>query len=141
MQQLGAALAMICQVGCVIYLNGELGAGKTTLVRGFLHKLGWRGHVCSPTFALLEPYKLATITVYHFDLYRLQHAEEFIYIGGRDCFTNQNICLIEWAERGQGFLPQADLLCSFTFGSQGKRQVKLIAHSGAGANVINNLKL
>ena len=139
MQRFGAALATLCQPGCIIYLEGELGAGKTTLVRGFLHKLGWHGHVCSPTFTLLEPYKLATVTVYHFDLYRLQRAEELIYIGSRDCFTKQNICLVEWAERGQGFLPKADLLCNFIFGNQGKRRVELTAHSGAGANVINNL--
>lgn len=128
MQKLGAAIAKICEPGWVIYLHGDLGAGKTTLVRGFLRELGHQGHVRSPTFTLLEPYKLDAHLVYHFDLYRLVNAEEFAYIGGRDYFTEQSICLIEWPERGAGFLPEADLICNFSFAAKGKeRKVQLVA--------------
>jgi len=141
MQKLGAKIAANCDSGCVIYLHGELGAGKTTLVRGFLHELGHKGHVRSPTFTLLEPYKLGTTLVYHFDLYRLINPEECMYIGTRDYFTQQGICLIEWPERGKGFLPDADLICNLDFIAKGKgRVVQLIAGSDKGANIISQLQ-
>lgn len=131
MQKLGATIAKACQPGSVIYLHGELGAGKTTLVRGFLQKLGVKGHVRSPTFTLLEPYQFGGHLIYHFDLYRLVNAEEFAYIGGRDYFTKQSICLIEWPERGRGFLPPADLICNFDFAANSKeREVRLVFGSG-----------
>jgi len=140
MQKFGAAIAKVCEPGCAIYLHGELGAGKTTLVRGFLHELGHQGHVRSPTFTLLEPYQLDACLVYHFDLYRLINAEEFAYIGGRDYFTEQSICLIEWPERGKGFLPVADLICSFDFAAKGKwRRVQLASGSDKGKNIIGKL--
>ena len=140
MQALGAAIAVSCEPGCVVYLNGELGAGKTTLVRGFLHKFGYKGHVRSPTFTLLEPYQLDGHLIYHFDLYRLISAQEFAHIGGRDYFTEQSICLIEWPERGRGFLPAADLICSFDFAAKGKwRKVQLAAGSDKGKNIIGKL--
>ena len=140
MQKLGGAIATVCKPDWIIYLCGELGTGKTTLVRGFLRKLGWHGAVRSPTFTLLEPYKFNDMSIYHFDLYRLMHAEEFIYIGGRDCFTEQSICLVEWPERGKGFLPEADLFCSFDFSAKGKeRKVQLIAKSSRDKKIINTL--
>ena len=140
MQKLGASIAVVCELGCVIYLHGELGAGKTTLVRGFLHKLGHSGHVRSPTFTLVEPYQFDDVSVCHFDLYRLVDPEEFTYIGGRDYFTKQSICLIEWPERGKGFLPAADLICDFDFAAKGKwREVKLIAGSDKGKTIVGEL--
>ncbi len=140
MQKLGAAIAAVCEPGCVIYLHGELGAGKTTLVRGFLRKFRHQGHVRSPTFTLLEPYQFDAVSVYHFDLYRLINPEEFMYIGGRDYFTAQSVCLIEWPERGKGFLPAADLICNFDFGAKGKgRAMRLVAGSDKGKNIINKL--
>lgn len=140
MQKLGAAIAKVSQPGLVIYLHGELGAGKTTLVQGFLHQLGHHGYVHSPTFTLLEPYQFDIHLIYHFDLYRLLNAEEFAYIGGRDYFTQQSICLIEWPERGKGFLPAADLICNFDFSNHGKeRMVGLVAGSDKGKSIISEL--
>lgn len=140
MQKFGTAIAHACEVGCVIYLHGELGVGKTTLVRGFLRGLGHQGHVRSPTFTLLEPYQLDACLVYHFDLYRLVNAEEFAYIGGRDYFTEQSICLIEWPERSRGFLPMADLICNFDFVAKSKwRKVRLVAGTDKGKNIIGKL--
>ncbi len=140
MQKLGATIAAVCESGCVIYLNGELGAGKTTLVRGFLRKLGYQGHVRSPTFTLFEPYQLDIMPVYHFDLYRLINPEEFMYIGGREYFTAQSVCLIEWPERGAGFLSAADLVCNFDFDAKGRgRIVQLVAGSDKGKNIISKL--
>lgn len=140
MQKLGADIAKICEPGWVIYLHGDLGAGKTTLVRGFLRELGYQGHVRSPTFTLLEPYQLDAYLVYHFDLYRLVNAEEFAYIGGRDYFTEQSICLIEWPERGAGFLPEADLVCNFSFAAKGKeRKAQLVAGSEKSKHIIDKL--
>jgi tRNA threonylcarbamoyladenosine biosynthesis protein TsaE len=142
MQKLGASLSEVCEPGCVIYLHGALGAGKTTLVRGFLRKLGHSGHVRSPTFTLVEPYQFGELFVYHFDLYRIVDPEEFTYIGGRDYFTKQSICLIEWPERGKGFLPTADLICDFDFKEEGKwREVKLTAGSDKGKAVIDTIRL
>ena len=140
MQKLGAAIAKACDPGCVVYLHGDLGAGKTTLVRGFLQAFGYKGHVRSPTFTLLEPYNVDSCMIYHFDLYRLINAEEFAYIGGRDYFTEQSICLIEWPERGEGFLSKADLICNFEFANGGKeRVVQLIIGSDKGKSIISRL--
>jgi len=138
MQKLGAAIAAVCEPGCIIYLHGELGAGKTTLVRGFLRGLGFKGHVRSPTFTLLEPYQFDDKLIYHFDLYRLIKTEEFMYIGGRDYFTKQSICLIEWPERGKGFLPAADLICNFIILGK-ERSVTLTGDSIEGKNIIRRL--
>lgn len=99
----------------VIYLEGELGAGKTTLVRGLLKGLGYNGKVKSPTFTIVEPYQIGKQVVYHFDLYRLNDPEELEYIGARDYFAASAIILIEWPGKAEKNLPEADLICRIVF--------------------------
>ncbi len=106
---LGAALAATLEGGGVVLLHGDLGAGKTTLARGFLRGLGYAGVVRSPTYTLLEPYRVHAGTVYHLDLYRLADPEELDYLGLRDLDEPGSVFLVEWPERGRGALPPADL--------------------------------
>jgi tRNA threonylcarbamoyladenosine biosynthesis protein TsaE len=114
---LGAALgdaltAMEAQIllhGIAIGLDGELGAGKTTLVRGLLRRLGVQGVVKSPTFSLLEPYAVSRLHLYHFDFYRFNNPREFLDGGFSDFFGPGGICLLEWPKRAVPYLPQVDL--------------------------------
>lgn len=96
--------------GGIVYLQGDLGAGKTTLTRGFLRGYGHEGAVKSPTYTLVEPYEFALCNIYHFDLYRLADPEEFNYLGTDQYFDESNLCLVEWSERGSGWVPAGDLL-------------------------------
>lgn len=120
MLDFGASLADKLKAPCVVYLKGELGAGKTTLVRGFLRGLGYEGIVKSPTFTLVESYIFANQNVYHFDLYRLFDAEELNYIGLEEYFQAKSICFIEWPERGQGLLPLPDFVYAIEVLPQGR---------------------
>ncbi|MCW8355477.1 tRNA (adenosine(37)-N6)-threonylcarbamoyltransferase complex ATPase subunit type 1 TsaE [Marinomonas pontica] len=123
MEALGGALSSVLLGGGVVYLEGDLGMGKTTLVRGVLHGLGHTGPVKSPTYTLVEPYEMAALEVYHFDLYRVADAEELEFMGIRDYFTDDSLCLIEWAEMGRGILPEADLIVSLSLIKQGRHVV------------------
>ena len=139
---LAAALSRHTPAGTVIFLQGELGAGKTTLVRGFLQALGHIGAVKSPTYTLVEPYQINGQSIYHFDLYRLGEPDELEYAGGRDYFDGESICLIEWPEKAAGYLPVADVLCELTYeardGVQG-RACTLQANTEKGQKIIASL--
>ena len=109
---------------CVIFLMGELGAGKTTFVRGFLQGLGYQGRVKSPTYTLVESYEINDCKIFHFDCYRLAHPQELEFIGVSDYFSEKAIFLIEWPEKAEGFLPEADYQLVFTY-AENARQLSL----------------
>jgi len=111
--ELGARLAGVLQPGLVVYLAGELGAGKTTLVRGCLRALGYAGRVASPTFALVELYRVSNLYLHHFDFYRFRSPQEWVDAGLRDAFGVDNVCLVEWPERAGSALPAPDLRIEF----------------------------
>lgn len=122
----------------VFYLNGDLGAGKTTLSRGIIQAFGHQGNVKSPTYTLVEEYNLAEKQIYHFDLYRLSDPEELEFMGIRDYFSYNSLCLIEWAEKGKGLLEQADLLINIAYADTA-RQIELVAQTEQGKQLIELL--
>jgi tRNA threonylcarbamoyladenosine biosynthesis protein TsaE len=135
---LGARLARALRPGVTLYLEGDLGVGKTTLCRGVLRGFGHSGAVKSPTYTLVEPYEFTGFTVSHFDLYRLGDPSELDYIGIRDYFDPQSLCLIEWPERGCGFLPPADLVVRIEL-EGGGRLLTMTATTSAGSLVVERL--
>ncbi len=138
MQALGASLAKACESHGVIYLQGELGTGKTTLVRGLLRALGHEGAVKSPTFTLVEPYTVNGVDIYHFDLYRLSDPEELEFMGLREYFGPENLCLIEWPQQGGAMLPEADLLIELEHAGTA-RELRISAQTPHGEVILNEI--
>ncbi len=121
MEAFGATLSDFIDKDILITLSGNLGAGKTTLTRGFMHAIGHKGAVKSPTYALVEPYNINGKSIMHFDLYRLSDPEELEFLGFRDYLDGSAVCLIEWPEKAIGFLPQADLAISIDVVKNGRQ--------------------
>jgi tRNA threonylcarbamoyladenosine biosynthesis protein TsaE len=135
---LGAELADGLEAGMVLYLAGELGAGKTTLARGVLRALGYGGKVKSPTFTLVELYKVSSLYLYHFDFYRFDDPRELADAGLRDYFNPDSVCFVEWPEKAAG-LPPADVLISMRLEATGRR-VEIFADTEAGRRCIERLR-
>ena len=131
----GARLAATLHGGMVIAIEGELGAGKTTLVRGCLAALGWTGLVKSPTYMLVEYYPLSSLYFYHFDFYRFADPREWETAGLADCFRDDAVCVIEWPERVAGLLPRSDLEIKLSLPADSAspgRLLEVVAHSTDG---------
>lgn len=120
-KRLGLGMAPHLEKGIIVFLDGILGAGKTTFCRGILHAFGHRGPVKSPTYTLVEPYDMVPATIYHFDLYRLGAPDELEFMGIRDYFQAGSLCIVEWPSRGEGILPEPDLLVTLAPEKGGRR--------------------
>ncbi|HQT26120.1 MAG TPA: tRNA (adenosine(37)-N6)-threonylcarbamoyltransferase complex ATPase subunit type 1 TsaE [Burkholderiales bacterium] len=136
---LGKKIARVLRPGLVIHLEGELGAGKTALVRSMLKAMGHTGKVKSPTYALVELYTISRLHLYHFDLYRFDNPEEWNDSGFREYFNPESICFVEWPERGGKLLPEPDIRISLGFEGEG-RHVEIDAISEAGRQCVKRLK-
>lgn len=125
MQAFGSSLAQQLRGGDVVYFQGELGAGKTTLIRGILRGFNYSGFVKSPSYSLIELYQIGPLQVVHLDLYRLNAPAEIENIGLSDYLTSDSILLIEWPEKAEGFLPKPKYCCQIEVTENGGRKVSL----------------
>ncbi|MBV4476311.1 tRNA (adenosine(37)-N6)-threonylcarbamoyltransferase complex ATPase subunit type 1 TsaE [Pseudomonas sp. B2M1-30] len=131
MSDFGARIARVTQGHGLIFLEGNLGMGKTTLSRGIIRGLGHVGAVKSPTFTLVEPYEIGDVRAFHFDLYRLVDPEELEFLGIRDYFEDDALCLIEWPDKGAGFLPKPDLTITISPQDSG-RSLNILSQGSRG---------
>lgn len=138
-EELGAAIGRLLRPGTVIHLQGEIGAGKTTLTRGLLRGLGITAAVKSPTYTLVEPYDSPHGPVYHFDLYRLADPEELHFFGAEEYFSSESICILEWAERAGDVLPAPDLVVEADYRDAASRSIRLKARSERGRAILEGL--
>jgi tRNA threonylcarbamoyladenosine biosynthesis protein TsaE len=136
---LGEALAAGAAAGRVLHLRGDLGAGKTTLVRGMLRALGYAGRVKSPTYTLVEPYELSSLHFYHFDFYRFKDRSEWLSSGFREFFNPQTFCVVEWPEKAGELLAPPDLDVLLQFSGEA-RKASLQARSPAGKSWLSSLR-
>jgi tRNA threonylcarbamoyladenosine biosynthesis protein TsaE len=134
-KQFAVHLAKVIKSPLVITLSGDIGTGKTTIIRAMLKALGIESAIKSPTFSLVESYECDTFTVHHFDLYRIHHEDELEYLGFRDYFSLDSVCCIEWAEHGGQVIPEVDIRLKLTVDGMG-RKLEMAAFSAAGHKVI-----
>jgi tRNA threonylcarbamoyladenosine biosynthesis protein TsaE len=135
----GARLAPALRGGMIVTLQGDLGTGKTTLVRGLLRALGVSGAVKSPTYTLVEHYMVSSLYFYHFDFYRFTNPNEWDYAGMSDYFRDDAVCIVEWPERVGDRLPAPDLALSLSYAADDGRDVAAIAHTAAGERCVTAL--
>jgi tRNA threonylcarbamoyladenosine biosynthesis protein TsaE len=135
MEELGARLAAACTDRCRIYLQGDLGAGKTTCVRGFLRGVRYTGYVKSPTYTLVETYRIEDVVIHHIDLYRIHSPDELESIGAREYLDDAAIILVEWPERAGGRLPQPDIVIKIET-VHPNRQTFITARTDAGEQIL-----
>ncbi|HJV10891.1 MAG TPA: tRNA (adenosine(37)-N6)-threonylcarbamoyltransferase complex ATPase subunit type 1 TsaE [Burkholderiales bacterium] len=137
--RLGEALAVGARPGQVLFISGDLGAGKTTLVRGLLRRLGHPGRAKSPTYTLVEPYSFPSLDLYHFDFYRFKDRSEWLSSGFREHFNAQSLCVVEWPERAGDLLGPPDVHIRLDFDGDA-RSASLEARSGAGEAWLSSLR-
>ena len=142
MENFGGALAEHCYPGSRFFLTGELGAGKTTLVRGFLHQLGHHGLVKSPSYTLVESYQINDLEIFHFDLYRINDAQELLHIGIQEYFSDTAICLVEWSEKASALLGHPDIHVTIEYDQQQRdqRSVQLVHGTDKGSAMLDVLQ-
>ena len=138
MQQWVRGNAQAFNTGVVCYLEGDLGAGKTSFARALLQALGYQGRVKSPTYTLLEVYDLQGFTACHFDLYRMSDGEELAYIGAEDYDDGNSLWLVEWAERAAGYLPRPDLILTISQQLE-HRRYSFVPYSEIGKSIVESL--
>jgi tRNA threonylcarbamoyladenosine biosynthesis protein TsaE len=136
--RLGARLAPLLRPGLVIYLEGDLGTGKTTLARSLIRALGHAGAVKSPTYSLVEVYVISSLYLYHFDFYRFESPEEFHHAGLGEYFNETAVCLVEWPERAEGCVPSPDLRLRLHHAGVG-RLLEAVADTPQGQACLNAL--
>ena len=135
----GTILAKVLTPGLTIYLDGDLGAGKTTLVRGALRGLGYLGKVKSPTYTLVELYTVSSLYLYHFDFYRFADPSEWVDAGFREHFNPDTVCFVEWPEKAGEYLPIPDLRVALSVVNTG-RSLHLNAETEAGKKCLAGLQ-
>lgn len=135
---IGAEIATILHPGLIIFLKGNLGAGKTTLARGILQGAGYKGKVKSPTYNLVELYKFSRLYFYHFDFYRFTDPVEWEEAGFREYFNENSICLVEWPEKTEKQMPIPDIQLFFTVIQTG-RIIRIQADTEAGRKCLSKL--
>lgn len=139
-EALGAALAVCAGPGLIVYLDGDLGTGKTTLVRGMLRALGDDGPVKSPTYTLVELHAISGLDLYHFDFYRFSQPEEYLDAGLDEYFSGKGVCLVEWPDRAAPYLPKPDLYVRLAVRDDG-RDAAVEALSDRGRQCLTNFAL